>query len=598
MPGKFCLPQQAIGPGNQIQPWHSRWQAFCITGGMATNTIVPATPAPATKLVSPTAPGAASALAAGATSASPGTSAGRAVSVKKPKSGAGVSAAGNERTVVADTGATASTTGSTSASSFGHALASAVRSARRPVAPHGRARTAKAIPAGRENTSRGAHVHVPTSGRQDPMTTKRPPVSSSTTSSLSGVRSRKSDASRPTAQDANVRGHPVAKRRPTTWPTHGALLPVAVVSDVVARAPANPHKTVSVSAHARAASGPSEPPAPGAIVTGLFSRQLSAPPAVPASEPGGTKTGHSLPGIPPAGPVERPAHAHPDVTAQLVPRRATPFRTAHAVSLATEIAVRMNIAPSRRSTTSPSTASTYQSEAAAKSMKQGGGANQTTTLALPLIVVDGVNQSAAAVLPAGAPATASQGAVPSSPSTPATQLAAALVNVGSLPAGERGQGGVQGTRLTIALAPPAIGTVTLQIDRNADGSSVVTIGASHATTLDQLQNDRLGLEQMLTQAGVPVDHRAVSFHLVAPHAETAVSPQTAGGGGAAAFGFGTGAGGQGGSQPRAGGGGAPAGASTAGMRADGTDGEIVAPRSDIPLPVPSGLRRFGVNVMV
>lgn len=95
----------------------------------------------------------------------------------------------------------------------------------------------------------------------------------------------------------------------------------------------------------------------------------------------------------------------------------------------------------------------------------------------------------------------------------AAQITAAMVGIGPIPIGATQAPGAPGLRLTIAMAPPAIGLVTVQIDRHADGRSVIAVTATHPATFTALQNDRLALEQALTQAGVPVDHRSIAFHL-------------------------------------------------------------------------------------
>lgn len=97
---------------------------------------------------------------------------------------------------------------------------------------------------------------------------------------------------------------------------------------------------------------------------------------------------------------------------------------------------------------------------------------------------------------------------------PATQqIASAMVGVGTLTAD------TGGTRLLIAMTPPAIGMVSIQIDRATDGTSAIAIAATHPTTLAALQNDHAGLDQMLTLAGLPTDHRNVTFHLDPPRVD-------------------------------------------------------------------------------
>lgn len=174
-----------------------------------------------------------------------------------------------------------------------------------------------------------------------------------------------------------------------------------------------------------------------------------------------------------------------------------------------------------------------------------------------------------------------------STSSASGQISTALFGVGQI-SGNGTPG--QGTRLTIALAPPAIGTVTLQIDRNSDGSSSVGIGATHLATLDQLQSDRSALEQMLTQAGIPPTHRTITFNILNSHGDGGSAlPLGAGSAGAGHFA----GGGQASAQSQGGNGAAPRYVPPA--NAD----QSAMPRSmeSIQLPRITSLRRFGVNVM-
>lgn len=156
-------------------------------------------------------------------------------------------------------------------------------------------------------------------------------------------------------------------------------------------------------------------------------------------------------------------------------------------------------------------------------------------LAMPAAMV---NVSSAAV-PALTGAGSTNGAASGTSSNSVSgQIAAALVGVSQIQPPQGSASATPGTRLTIALAPPAIGTVTLQIDRHADGSSTVAIGASHTDTLQQLQNDRNTLDQVLTQAGLPATHRTVTFDLIAPRADVSGSQQAGIGAGANGFGGG------------------------------------------------------------
>jgi hypothetical protein len=142
------------------------------------------------------------------------------------------------------------------------------------------------------------------------------------------------------------------------------------------------------------------------------------------------------------------------------------------------------------------------------------------------------------------PVAAGSGAAVDGKTSAATaQVAAVLVGTGPIPAGDAGSAG--GSRLTIVMAPPAIGAVTVQIDTIATGGAAVSIGATHPATLAALQGDHAALAQMLTQAGVAVDHRSVSFHLEPVHQD---ATGAGAGGGAAWSGMGQGGSGQAGGQ--------------------------------------------------
>lgn len=107
---------------------------------------------------------------------------------------------------------------------------------------------------------------------------------------------------------------------------------------------------------------------------------------------------------------------------------------------------------------------------------------------------------------------------------PATQAAGALIGV------EPRQNGA--TRLTISMAPPAIGSVTVHIDQSAGGNAAITVTATHPTTLAALQNDHAALTQALTAAGIAPQHQTVSFHLDAPPTTQTNAAMNAGQGGA------------------------------------------------------------------
>lgn len=183
-----------------------------------------------------------------------------------------------------------------------------------------------------------------------------------------------------------------------------------------------------------------------------------------------------------------------------------------------------------------------------------------------------------------------------------SQISGALVGVGPIPnAGNQTQA-VSGIRLTIAMAPPAIGMVTVQIDRRNDGTAAIAVTATHSATFAALQGDQATLVQALAQAGVAVDRGNVAFHLVAPQVGFAqqqaqnISGQGLAGQGFAAPGnggqFGAGSG-QNGGRPQ----GEPFYGTTFAYSSSGSSGG--------PSEVSNGalpqramrMRRFGLNVM-
>ncbi|MDD2877271.1 MAG: hypothetical protein PHT60_11710 [Acidiphilium sp.] len=228
---------------------------------------------------------------------------------------------------------------------------------------------------------------------------------------------------------------------------------------------------------------------------------------------------------------------------------------------------------------------------------------------------DGAPQGGASLFPGAmlasaqtitVPALTSGSAVASaSASVPATQAAtaqvtAAMVGVGPIPV-TGGATVAGGTRLTIAMAPPAIGMVNIQIDSGASGASVIAVGATHPATLAALQNDHAALEQMLTQAGVPIDHRSITFHLEPVRSDTGnAAGQVASGQsslGASGGGLGQGAGQQSGGQPGNSGGGQTAQSATQAYDRRGITTEATVVPDGIALQSPIPMRRFGINMM-
>jgi hypothetical protein len=75
--------------------------------------------------------------------------------------------------------------------------------------------------------------------------------------------------------------------------------------------------------------------------------------------------------------------------------------------------------------------------------------------------------------------------------------------------------------MSLQLQPAELGRVQITIDRNADGTSSVTVTAERADTLALLQGDQVQLQHSLDQAGVPAAGRSLVFHLADGAASTA-----------------------------------------------------------------------------
>jgi len=92
--------------------------------------------------------------------------------------------------------------------------------------------------------------------------------------------------------------------------------------------------------------------------------------------------------------------------------------------------------------------------------------------------------------------------------SPAAQVAPALVALTHAPDGV--------PRLTLRLDPPELGLVQIRIDRPQDAPARVEITVQRQETLTLLLRDQPQLQTALNQAGVPLDGRSITFHLVAP----------------------------------------------------------------------------------
>lgn len=148
--------------------------------------------------------------------------------------------------------------------------------------------------------------------------------------------------------------------------------------------------------------------------------------------------------------------------------------------------------------------------------------NASAPIGAPVVAAS-VPPAANAAAPSAAAPTPTQA---TGPNPINAQVSAALVASGPLSADGSHQ-------LTIALAPPAIGPVTVAINRRADGTASIAISAVDPVTLSALRNDHAGITEALAQAGIAAHESGISFQLVSTHAATeiAVAAQTASGGG-------------------------------------------------------------------
>ncbi len=80
--------------------------------------------------------------------------------------------------------------------------------------------------------------------------------------------------------------------------------------------------------------------------------------------------------------------------------------------------------------------------------------------------------------------------------------------------------------ISLQLTPHALGRIDIEVDQPKTGPVTVQLTAEHPETLDMLKRDQAQLNQALDRAGVPSEHRVITFHVAAPAAEVA-TPQTA-----------------------------------------------------------------------
>ena len=120
-----------------------------------------------------------------------------------------------------------------------------------------------------------------------------------------------------------------------------------------------------------------------------------------------------------------------------------------------------------------------------------------------------VTPVALAGAPSASPATAASGSgaspAPGAAAASATinQVANALVQLGQPVVAARTN------TLTLHLAPPALGDVTIRISARHGAAAVVTITASHQASAEALATARPSLEASLLRAGLPADTRVI-----------------------------------------------------------------------------------------
>ncbi len=352
----------------------------------------------------------------------------------------------------------------------------------------------------------------------------KPVLQSGSNSSSASSSAKPQDAPSPTASQAATRSSTEAGSRAKPdranpnlpLPTAVVAYPASVVT-VQAGKPEIPRaeaakatKATSKAKKSDAMAMPSAAPASSAAnqaITAPINMPLPANPvtlALPSAVFGNSISGSSISGNSvsggmgvsslPAGPADRnPRIVYRDNAALAAstasPASEKPFDSAMAAQTK---AAQAKAAEPATAVASPDTAS---ANAAAANFAAG----------LPVAQAAG----SVPVIAARPDAAASSATAPASPaalSSAAHQAAAAMVSIGAGP-----DPGTQ--RLTIAMTPSALGHVTIRIDRLPDGSAAIAVSATHAATLAALHGDRPMLEQALTQAGVPLQHRSLEFRL-------------------------------------------------------------------------------------
>ena len=93
-----------------------------------------------------------------------------------------------------------------------------------------------------------------------------------------------------------------------------------------------------------------------------------------------------------------------------------------------------------------------------------------------------------------------------SPATPASvldQVAPAVLSAA--------QAGDAGHRVSVSITPDQLGTVTVTVDRNTDGTMSIQVSADQLATLDLLRRDQADLARALDQTGTGHASPSLSF---------------------------------------------------------------------------------------
>lgn len=212
-------------------------------------------------------------------------------------------------------------------------------------------------------------------------------------------------------------------------------------------------------------------------LTGLLPGQATPADAVPAvGSPVGTAPGAS--GEPGAA---APAAAVPDDLVRMA--MATPAN----------IAATGQIPASLRARNAPSASEALTGSAQVQAAADGGAQAQGGTAA-PDALSSSVGRLAAAPPASSAPAL---------PASVLDQVTPAVLSAA--------QTGDAGHRVSVSITPDQLGTVTVTVDRNADGTMSIQVSANQLATLDMLRRDQGELARALDQAGTGQGSPSLSF---------------------------------------------------------------------------------------